>query len=372
MKKLPNVKVAIVCDWLTNYAGAERVISAIAEVFENAPIYTTVYNKAAMREFKEKNVKQTFISKLPFAKKKHQLYITLMPYAFESMDLSDYDLVISSSHACAKGIITNPDTVHVCYCHSQVRYLWDGCHDYVKNYGWYRWPFKFCIDRMLSKLRTWDRIAAERVDHYVANSHFVAKRIKKYYGRDSKVIHPPVDIESFEIGKVPREYYLAVGRLIPYKRFDILVDAFNRLGLPLYIVGQGKEFAELKSRAKDNVTMLGFVSESKLKTLYAGAKALLFPQEEDFGITPLEAMASGTPVIAYGAGGALETVVDKKTGLYFESQTVTDVINAVKQFEEGKVTFDPKVIRKHAETFSKEAFKKNLISYIEEVLGSKS
>lgn len=369
-KQFEGKKVAIVCDWLTNYAGAERVVAAIAEIFPDAPIYTSIYNEEKMREFKGKDVRQSFIGKLLFAKKKHQMYITLMPYAFEGMDLDEYDLVISSSHACAKGVITSPDTVHVCYCHSPTRYCWDGSHAYVKNYGWYKWPFKFYIDRKISQLRKWDRLAAERVDHFIANSKFVAGRIEKYYDRESEVIYPPVDIENFEMSKQPGQYYLALGRLIPYKRFDLLVDTFNSLGLPLYIIGDGKEFASLKAKAADNVKMLGFVPEGTLRNYYANARAFLFPQKEDFGITAIEAMAAGKPVIAYKAGGALETVKDGKTGIFFEEQTIGSLSEAVKKCEkmlkDGK--FDPKVIRKHAETFSKERFKKEMVKFLESVL----
>lgn len=366
-------KVAIVCDWLTNYAGAERVTAAISEIFPEAPIYTSIYNKEKMREFQGRDVRQSFIGKLPFAKRKHQLYITLMPYVFEAMDLDDYDLVISSSHACAKGVITSIDTVHVCYCHSPTRYLWDGAHEYVRTYGWYRWPFRWFIDKKLSALRRWDRLAAERVDHFIANSEYVAKRIKKYYGRDAEIIYPPVDFEKFNVSalsKHPGQYYLALGRLIPYKRFDLLVDTFNSLGLPLYIIGDGKEFANLKAKALPNVKMLGFAPEDSLQDYYANAKAFLFPQKEDFGITAIEAMACGKPVIAYKAGGAVETIIDGKTGVFFDEQTVGSLTEAIKKFEKldsaGK--FDPADIRKHAERFSKERFKKEMIVILEKFL----
>ncbi len=392
-ENLENKKVAIVCDWLTNYAGAERVISAVSELFPKAPIFTTVYNKGKMREFGNREVCESFIGKLPFARRLHQLYISLMPYAFEAMDLSEYDLVISSSHACAKGIITGTSTVHVCYCHSPIRYLWDGCHEYVKNYGWYRWPFAGYIDRQLSKLRVWDRIASARPDHYLANSHFVAERIRKYYGRESTVIHPPVTakrsgaVEPFpdqvattsqssseaifppvtSTSPKKRAYYLAVGRLIPYKRFDLLVDAFNKLSLPLYIVGEGKEFARLKEMAGPNITFLGFVSETELGELYAGAKAFLFPQCEDFGIAPLEAMAHGTPVIAYKKGGAVETVKDGVNGMFFEDQTVESVVGTVREFEK-KHHFDPEKVRASVEKFSKERFQRELSEFLTDVM----
>ena len=368
--KFHGKKVAIVCDWLTNYAGAERVIAAISEVFPDAPIYTSVYNEEKMREFKGKDIRQSFIGKLPFASTKHQMYITVMPYAFEGMDLDEYDLVISSSHACAKGIITSPSTVHVCYCHSPMRYVWDGCHEYVKSYGWYRWPFKFYIDHKLSQLREWDWLACARVDHFIANSKYVASRIKKYYGRESEVIYPPVDIDKFELSSQPGQYYLALGRLIPYKRFDLLVEAFNSLGLPLYIIGDGKEFASLKAKAMDNVKLLGFTDEDTLKNYYANAKAFLFPQKEDFGITAIEAMSAGKPVIAYGAGGALETVVDGKTGVFFEEQTVKSLSEAVRKFEKMSLAgkFESSEIRAHAEKFSKERFKKEIVSFLEKLI----
>lgn len=369
-KKIKDLKVAICCDWLTNYGGAERVISLISDIFPNADIYTSVFNKEKMREFSGKKIIESFISKLPFARTKHQIYLPWMPYAFETFDFSDYDLVISSSHSCAKGIITSTSTVHICYCHSPTRYLWDNCQEYLKTYGWYRFPFRFLIDLFLSSLRQWDRIAAERPDFYIANSKFIQKRISKYYQRDSKVIYPPVNLDRFANEKIGSDYYLAVGRLIPYKRFDLLVEVFNKLDLPLVIIGTGKEYESLKKKANRNIVFAGFVSEEDLPVYYSKAKALLFPQVEDFGIVPLEAMAAGVPVIAFRKGGAVETVKEGVSGVFFDEQTVESIYDAVKKFEDRdyRKFSDVAKVRKIANSFSDQRFKDEFTAFLDSVL----
>lgn len=358
-------KVAIVCDWLVSRGGAERVISAISGMFPEAPIYTSIYDPKKLPEFEEREVITSFIQKMPFALGKHYLYLPLMPYAFEQFDLSQFDIVISSSHSCAKGIITKPRTLHICYCHSPMRYCWDNCHQYFEQYG-IPAPLKSRAQKMLHELRMWDRLSAERVDFFIANSEHVKKRISKYYRKDSTVIYPPVATNHFKntAKNAAGQYYLAVGRLTPYKRFDLLVETFNELQLPLVIVGIGKEEEKLKKAAGRFITFLGAISDDELKEMYEKAIALVFPQSEDFGIIPIEAMSAGKPVIAYASGGALETVVPGKTGLFFEEQTNASLKKAVLEF--GAMKWNPDEISRHAEKFDLEIFEGRLRKFIEE------
>lgn len=346
-------KIAIVCDWLTDMGGAERVILALHLLYPDAPIYTSIYNRPNLPQFAEADVRTSFLQKMPGATRRHQRYLAQMPLAFESFDLDDYDVVISSAHSCAKGVITKPDTLHVSYCHSPPRYLWDGSHRYVEEYPWPRLLKRTLIPSMLHDLRVWDRAAADRVDVYVANSNYVAARIEKYYRRESTVIHPPVELTLFEPSE-REDFYLAVGRLIPYKKFDLIVEAFNRLKKPLKIVGVGNQLNALKKLASPSVEFLGAVPEHQLRELYRSARALIFPQVEDFGITPLEAMGGGCPVIAFAGGGALETVKDRESGLFFHEQTVEALEQAVLDFE--GMSFDTAKVRAQAELFDSKVF----------------
>ena len=257
-------RIAIVCDWLVSRGGAERVIATISDLFPHAPIYTSIYNPDRFPEFREREVVKSFIQKMPLSTSKHYAYLPLMPYAFEQFDLSDFDIVISSSHSCAKGIITKPRTLHICYCHSPMRYAWDNCHEYFERYG-IPAALRTSAKKMISGLRIWDRLAAERVDFFIANSEHVKKRIWKYYRKESEVIYPPVETDNFN--PAPKNsigaYFLAVGRLTPYKRFDLLIDVFNDLKLPIAIVGTGKEEKALRRRASRFITFLGQVSDAK-------------------------------------------------------------------------------------------------------------
>lgn len=357
-------KVAIVADWLVVYGGAENVISAMHELYPDAPIYTTVFNPAKMKELGKADVRTSHLQRWPFSRKKHRWFLQFMPHAVERFDLSEYDIVLSSAHSIAKGVITKPNTLHVCYCHTPMRYCWDNWQEYLNQWNFPRILKKYIYKKM-GDIRLWDRIAAERVDAYIANSGFVSQRIAKYYRKDSHVIAPPVDAKRFHPSKEgPKNYFLAAGRLIPYKRFDLLVDAFNKLGLQLKIAGTGPEIENLKKKAKDNVQILGFVSDEKLVDLYQHAQAFLFPQVEDAGIVPLEAMACGRPIIALNQGGAAETVIEGKTGSFFENQTVDDIIKAVESFKSD--SYDPKFIRQHAEKYSREEFKKSLKAFVDE------
>lgn len=360
---LDKLKIAIVCDWLTVFAGAERVVYEMHQLFPNAVIYTSLYNKKALPAFKNAEVRESALRYLPFARKFHRLFLPWMPLAFERMDLSEFDLVISSSHSAAKGIITRPETLHVCYCHSPMRYVWDQSHQYqdqFKSFSLLR-PFYRPI---LHKIRLWDRVAADRVDSFVTNSAYIQDRVKKYYKRESTVIHPPVDLHTFSVGKQHGDAYLAVGRLIPYKRFDLIVKAAVKMGFSLKVVGDGPELKKLKRLAKGaDIEFLGKISDEDLRSAYQHAKALIFPQQEDFGIVPLEAMACGTPVIAYGKGGALETVMDGVSGLFFEEQSVESLVKAVQKFEKKK--WDAEKVADSVSQFGAARFRSELRHFLE-------
>jgi glycosyltransferase involved in cell wall biosynthesis len=358
-----NIKLAIVCDWLTNFGGAEKIIIALHQLFPNAPIYTSIYNREKMKGFEDADIRTSYLQNLPFAKTRHQLYLPFFPQVFEKMDLSDFDIVISSSHSCAKGIITKPETLHICYCHTPMRYAWDDSLNYIKGYST-NLLVKKLAKLYVHRLRIWDRLSADRVDNYIANSHYVQQRIFKYYRRPSTVIHPYVDVSDFNVGTVKDKFYLAVGRLTPYKKFDLIIETFNQLGLPLKIAGDGVAMKQLKNMAKSNIEFLGQINDVQLRELYGKARALIFPQVEDFGITPLEAMASGCPVIAYARGGALETVLDRKSGLFFYSQSVESLRHAIYQFQE--INFKYSQIRKQAEKFDRERFNGKILEFISE------
>ncbi len=358
---LDSLKIAIVCDWLTVFAGAERVVYEMHQLFPNAPIYTTLYNKGACPQFKTADVRESWLCLIPGARSAHRLFLPSMPMVFERLDLREFDLVISSSHSTAKGIITRPETLHVSYCHSPMRYVWDQSHSYQAQFRSFS-PFRFLFKPMLHRIRLWDRLSAERVDRFLTNSAYVGQRIQKYYHRESEVIAPPVDLSFFTPSKARGDAYLAVGRLIPYKRFDLVIEACNKMKRPLKIVGEGPEMTRLKKMAGPTVEFLGKISDEDLRTAYQGAKALIFPQLEDFGIVPLEAMACGTPVIAYGRGGALETVTGNVSGLFFEEQTPASLMNAMKKFETKK--WDSAVVADSVSRFSSARFRSELRHFL--------
>src|SRR3990167_496247 len=316
-------KVALVHDWLTGEAGAEKVLLALSRIFPEAPIYTSVWDPTRTPSFVGKDIRTSFMQRWPFAKSRHQLYPWLRPLGFESFDLSSYDLVISSSSAEAKGVLTPPRTLHLCYCHTPTRYYWSDYHAYLgrMQFGLLNHLALRAMPYLTNYLRLWDRAASSRVDHFVANSENVAARIRKYYGRESTVISPPVEIQRFKVSAARGQYFLSVGRLVPYKRVDLIIRACNERSLSLKVSGEGPEFGSLKKMAGPTVEFLGRVPEGDLPRLYAGARAFIFASEEDFGIAPVEAMASGVPVIAYGRGGVLESVVGGETGLTFPEQT---------------------------------------------------
>ncbi len=361
---LRDAKIAIVCDWLTSFGGAERVVVALHELFPDATIYTSIYNKKNFPQLKDAKVITSFLQKIPGAKSRHQLFLPFMPIVFENFNLDAYDLVISSNHSCSKGIITKPETVHVSYCHSPMRYAWDGYQKYIKEYTM-NGIIKKWGKRFIHKIRMWDRLAADRVDHFLTNSAYVGKRIQKYYHRDATVIHTGIEIQKLKTTKEQKKYYLAVGRITTYKKFDLIIEAFNELEVPLKIVGTGIEEKKLQKLAHQNIEFLGHISDQDLSKLYTGAKALIFPQCEDFGITPLESMAHGTPVIAYKEGGALETVKEGISGIFFEKQEKKNLLEAIQRFEKEEKNFLPEKIHAHAEKFSNEIFKKNITKFLE-------
>ena len=360
------MRVALVHEWLTNVAGSERVLLALHELYPEAPIYTSVFVPEEFPELADTDVRTSFLQKIPGAKTKHQAFPLLRTVAFERFDLSAYDVVISSCHAEAKGVITRPETLHICYCYTPIRYYWSGYHHYLENprFGALNPVVKAVMPYMTNYLRLWDRCAADRVDSFVAISEHVAKRIKKYYRRDADVIYPPVNTSWLSIAGSVEDYFLLVGRLIPYKRADIVVEAFNRMGLPLKIAGTGSELESLRGMAGPNIEFLGRVSDTELGELYSHCQALVFPQEEDFGIVPLEAMAAGRPVIAYRAGGALETVVEGETGMFFDRQDAQSLMEAVRDFDPGR--YKPEKARQQALRFDVEVFKEQILHYVDE------
>ncbi|TSC94320.1 MAG: group 1 glycosyl transferase [Candidatus Berkelbacteria bacterium Athens1014_28] len=352
------MNIAIVHDWLTEFAGAEKVVLEMLKVYPNAKIYTSIFDKEKVKEFSSFDVRTTYLQNIPFSKKFRRLMIPLMPMAFEQLDLSGFDVVISSTTSAAKGVITKPRTCHICYCNTPTRYLWEPSLDSRASNSWLK-------RKINHNLRIWDSVAAERVDYFIANSKYIAKRIRKYYHRDSKVIYPPVDLDFYkQKNEVKKgEYFLFVSRLVPYKRADLAIMAFNDLGLELRIIGGGSEEKKLKKIAKKNIKFLGRASDVVLRKNIKEAKAVIFPAEEDFGIVPVEAMASGTPVIAYGAGGAQETVIEGVTGEFFRPQMKEALIEVVKNFDPKK--YKVSEMRTQAEKFSAENFRRNLKKAVE-------
>jgi glycosyltransferase involved in cell wall biosynthesis len=358
------MNIALVHDDLIQYGGAERVVDVLHDIYPAAPLYTAVYAKGQMpAHYRRWKIYTSFMQKLPGIAKFHQLYLPLYPTAFETFDLSGYDVVLSSSSRFAKGIITEADALHVCYCHAPMRFAWN-YHSYMEGERAAS-KARFILPLVMNYVRLWDEASAGRVDAYIANSRVTARRIRKRYRRQATVISPPVNTSLY----TPRadgsaeDYFLIVSRLIPYKRIDLAVDAFSKLGLPLKIVGKGRQEAELLARAGSNIEFVGSVSDERLKALYAGCKAFIFPGEEDFGISPLEAQASGRPVIAYGAGGALETVVPGVTGDFFTKQTPDALAETVSRFNPR--LYDPSAIRRHAEGFDTEVFKRKIAEFVE-------
>lgn len=369
------MKVAFVHEFLTQFGGAERVLLALLEIFPDAPVYTMIYNKEKTGSYFSKyNIRTSYLQNMPLAKEKSRWYLALMPNAIESFNLSQYDLVLSDASAFAKGVKTNKNTYHICYCHTPTRYLWSDRETYLKSQN-IPWPVHMIVPLVLDILKKWDYKAAQRPDRMIANSNYIKARIKKYYNRDADVIYPFVDDDKFTKPSKKEDYYLIAGRLVPYKRYDIAIEAFNKMpDKKLYVAGSnilagsGAKYTKLEEMATSkNIKFLGRVSDEKLASLYKKAKAYIFPSEEDFGITPLEAMAAGTPVIAYNAGGAKETVIQGKTGVFFNKQNSESLLEAIDKFE--TMDFEYTNLINQAKKFSKDNFKKNIINYIKKYKG---
>jgi glycosyltransferase involved in cell wall biosynthesis len=350
-------KIAHVHDWLVNFTGAERFLAAAHEVFP-APIHTLVHDKKKITMWEE--VHTSFLQNLPFSLSHYRYFLPLFKSAIEEFNLSDYDLILSSSHAVAKNVLVNADQLHICYCHTPMRYAWDLYHDYMKELKGLK---KWYASRALHNIRTWDAVGSARVDYFLANSEFVAKRVEKIYRREAKVIYPPVKINRFYLS--PKEdYYLSVSRLVPYKKVDLIVRTFATLDRKLVVVGDGPEMKKIKSIATKNVEILGAVPDEMVAQLMSKARALIFEACEDFGLVPVEAQASGTPVIAFGKGGALESVVEDLTGIFFLEQTVESLRDAIRRFE--KKSFSSETIREHSLKFDEPKFKQEFGQFVRE------
>jgi glycosyltransferase involved in cell wall biosynthesis len=355
------MRVALAHDYLNQYGGAERVLEQLHDLYPSAPIYTSIYDRAVMPpSYRGWDIRTSFMQRLPLVTTHHQSYLMAYPIAFESFDLAEYDVVISNSSAFCKGVVTNPHTLHICYCLTPMRWVWR-YRDYVERER--LGPVaRTILPPLIHYLRLWDAGAATRVDRFIAISTAVAARIKKYYRRDAEIIYPPVDTRMFGGESQRGDFYLTVARLVPYRRIDLVVEAFRELGLPVKIVGDGRDRARLEARATKNIEFLGRVDDDTLRELYATCRAYLFPGEEDFGIAPVEAQAAGRPVVAYAAGGALDTVIDGETGVHFHEQTGAALAAAVRRLE--GLSFDADRIRANAARFGADVFRERLTRYV--------
>lgn len=361
---MENIRVALVHDWLTGQRGGEKVLEVLSEIFPKAPIYTLFhFSGTQIPTIEEKTIRTSFIQNLPLLKKRYRYFLPLYPMAVEHFDLQEFDLIISSSHCVAKGAIPRPDALHISYVHSPVRYAWNQYFVYFppEKLGLFS---RFIIPPLIHYLRMWDVTSSQRVDYYVANSKAVAQRINKYYRRTAEVIYPPVDIQFFQPSDQQEDYYLIVSALVPYKRIDLAIHAFNECKIPLKIVGVGPDYKKLKKEARANIQFLGTLDSSDLLAVYQKARALLIPGEEDFGINSIEAQACGVPVVAYGRGGATETVIPGKTGVFFNLLNHKSIHEALDKFQ--SMDFNKSAIRTHALNFSRERFKNNMRDFIKE------
>lgn len=373
-----KLKVAFVHDWLVTFAGAEQVLAELINIFPDSDLFSIVdfLSEGDRKKILGKHAFTTFVQKLPLAKRRYRAYLPVMPIAIEQLDLSSYDLIISSSHAVAKGVITGPNQMHISYVHSPIRYAWDMQHQYLREAGLERGLKSWLVRWQLHKIRMWDTRTSNGVDQFVANSKFIARRIKKVYGRDALVVNPPVDTARFTLVESKENFYLTASRLVPYKRIDLIARAFS--GMPekrLVIVGDGPDADKVRAAAGPNVECLGYQSDSALRDLMGRAKAFVFAAEEDFGIIPVEAQACGTPVIAFGKGGALETVVadgNTPTGIFFTEQTAASLQAAVHEFEQRHSDFSPRACRANAERFSAERFREEIRQLVTRCMDAES
>ena len=360
------MKLALVHDYLTQLGGAEKVLDSFQRVFPASPVFVLVYNKHKAKSiFPAYKIHTTWLQYLPLAVRNYHWYLTLMPLAMESHKLGEYDVILSSASSIAKGIQASPHSLHICYCHTPTRYLWHDADSYVAELGYNR-LIKKIIPLFLKRLKNWDLLAAQRVNHFIANSRLVQQRIKRYYGQDSKVIYPPVETHKFHLADQVADYYLTGGRLVAYKRYDLAIQAFNKLGIKLKIFGTGLDYQRLKKMARSNIEFLGSVTDQHRAELYSRALAFIHPQVEDFGITAVESMASGRPVIAYQAGGALETIVAGLTGEFFDAQTWESLVNQIIHFDPHK--YNSQLIQAHAAKFNTQRFEREIKDYFDQLV----
>lgn len=361
------MKKALIHDWLKDFGGAERCVESFTNIWNDFDVYSLIdYLNDEDREtiLKGKKAHTSFVQNLPKAKNKYRNYLPLFPLAIEQHDLSSYDVVLSSSHAVAKGVLTHSNQLHISYVHTPIRYAWDLYHQYLHESGLDKGLKGKFAKYFLHKIRMWDISTANRVDYYIANSYYIARRIKKVYGKESTVIYPPVDVVRFKLCEAKEEFYFTASRMVPYKKIDLIVEAFSKTDKKLVVIGAGPDMEKIKSKAGSNIEILGFQSDEVLLDYMQRAKAFVFAAEEDFGIVPVEAQACGTPVICLGRGGTKETVIDGTTGVHFYNQTVGELLSAIKKFEE--YDFDYAAIRNHALKFSKERFEKEIEDFVNE------
>jgi len=366
------LKTAIVQEWLVNYAGSERCVESFNNIYPESDIFSLVDflnddNRSTI--IKGKHAATSFIQKLPYAKKKHRNYLPLFPLAIEQFNLSRYDLIISSSHSVAKGVLTNSNQLHICYCHTPMRYAWDLYYSYITEAGLIKGLKGALAKTALHYLRMWDVSTANRPDYFIANSNHIARRIKKTYNRSAEVIFPPVDVEKFPLSNSKENFYLTASRMVPYKRIDLIVEAFTQMrDKKLVVIGHGPEMEKIKQKAGANIEILGYQPDEKLVEYMQKAKAFVFAAEEDFGIIVIEAMAAGTPVIAWQRGGTGETVIDKQTGILFNEQSAASILNAVQRFEMEEKNFDSRFISKYASGFGRNIFEEKISIFIDKKL----
>ncbi|MFD2563577.1 glycosyltransferase family 4 protein [Aquimarina rubra] len=366
------MKKALIHDWYTQYRGGERCVESFTNIWSDFDHYTlvnTLNDEECKKIFKGSSAKTSFIEKLPFGKKKYRLYLPFFPLAVEQFDLRDYELVLSSSSCVAKGVLTRQDQLHITYMHSPVRYAWDLYHQYLEESGFKKGIKGLIAKYFLHRLRVWDVVTANRPDYYIANSKYVAGRIKKIYNKEAQVIYPPVDTSAFEISEETSDYYVTCSSMVPYKKIDLIVEAFTKIKAKLIVIGDGPDYKKIKKLCSDNIKLKGYLDTKEKSEILKKAKAFVFAAEEDFGIAPLEAQACGVPVIAFAKGGVLETIkgifvsegrVTDNTGVFYNKQTIESLLEAIQFFEENERYFNKGLIRKHAETFSRERFEEEI------------
>lgn len=363
------MKKALIHDWFSVYAGAEKCVESFTNIWDDFEVYSLIdflSDKDRELILKGKYAHTSFIQKLPKAKSKYRNYLPLFPLAIEQFDLSKYDVILSSSHAVAKGVLTHSNQLHISYVHTPIRYAWDLYHQYLKESGLDKGLKGKLAKYFLHKIRLWDMSTVNRVDYYIANSHYIARRIKKVYGKESTVIYPPVDVEKFELCEQKEEFYMTASRMVPYKKIDMIVEAFSKTDKKLVVIGTGPDMEKIKAKAGKNIELMGYQSDEVMCEMMQKAKAFIFAAEEDFGITPVEAQACGTPVICLGRGGTKETVLDMITGVHFMEQSVEALLEAVDKFEKSSYNFEPTKIRENAQRFSKERFEKEIKEFVEQ------